>query len=102
MVDDSRSIKESYSWTIGVDLSFGDRSLQISVETYQIPAFVNFWWQSGTNAVVYFQAQPVSVNSTWTTSVTLHNSGGQYHVLVAKSEAYGEVLATTVHVTVTI
>ena len=101
LADETLSIKESHLWTMNIDLSFGSRSVQITVDTYQIPVFVTFWWQSGTNAFVYLQTQQVSVNSTWTTSVTLHNSGGQYNLLVAKSEARGEGL-TIIHVRSTI
>jgi hypothetical protein len=92
LVEDTVSIKESQLWTMSVDLLFGDRTMQLSVETSQIPVFVTFWWQSGTNAFVYIQSQPVAVNSTWTTTVTLHNSGGQYNLLVTKSETQGEGL----------
>jgi hypothetical protein len=101
LVNDTVSIKESQLWTMSVDLLFGDRTTQLSVETYQIPVFVTFWWQSGTNAFVLLQSQPVAVNSTWATTVTLHNSGGQYNVLVSKSETHGEGL-TNIHVKVTI
>jgi hypothetical protein len=101
LVEDTVSIKESQLWTLSVDLFFGDRTMQLSVETYQIPVFVTFWWQSGTNAFVYLQSQPVAVNSTWTTTVTLHNSGGQYNILVTKSETQGEGL-TSIHARATI
>jgi len=101
LIDETVSIKEEYVRQISVDLSFGDRNAQITVETYTIPVYATLWWQSGTNALLYFQNQPVAVNSTWTTTVTLHNSGGEYSFLVAKSEAFGEGL-TAIHVRITV
>jgi len=94
-------IKEQYLQQLNVDLSFGDRNVGITVETYALPVYVTLWWQSGTNALVYLQNQPVAVNSTWTTTVMLHNSGGQYSFLVSKNELYGEGL-TTIHFRITI
>jgi hypothetical protein len=97
LIDDTVSIKEQQTWQFGLDLSFGGRDVQVSIETYNIPIYATLWWQSGTEAVLYVQHQPVGVNSTWTASVTLRNSGGQYSIIVSKNELYGEGL-TTIHV----
>jgi len=101
LTDVTIPIKEQYLQQVSVDLSFGDRNVEIAVETYALPVYVTLWWQSGTSALIYLKNQPVTVNSTWTTSVTLHNSGGQYSFLVSKNEVYGEGL-TTIHVSITI
>ncbi len=101
LLDETASIKETYIRQLNFNVFFGNRGMGVTVETYKIPVYVTLWWQSGTNAFVYLQDQPVAVNSTWTTSVTLHNSGGHYWFLVAKSEAFGEGL-TTIHVRVTV
>ena len=101
LIDENVSIKEEYVRQLSVDVSFGNRNLQITLETYTLPVYATLWWQSGTNALVYFQSQPVAVNSTWTTTVTLHNSGGEYSFLVAKSEAFGEGL-TAIHVRIAV
>jgi hypothetical protein len=101
LADVTVSIKEQYSQPFNVDLVFGDRNVEVVVQTSNLPVYATLWWQSGTNALIYIKSQPVSVNSTWTSSVTLHNSGGQYFFLVAKNEAYGEGL-TTIHVRIAV
>jgi len=88
LVDETTSIKESYVRQLNIDTSFGSRNVNITVETFQIPVLVIFWWQQGTtNARILFGNQPVQVNSTFTTNVSVQNSGGIYYLMVAKSEA---------------
>ena len=88
LVDETTSIKESYVRQLNIDTSFGSRNVNITVETFQIPVLVIFWWQQGTtNARILFGNQPVQVNSTFTTNVSVQNSGGIYYLMVAKRRA---------------
>src|SRR6266487_1365106 len=109
LVDETTSIKESYVRQFNIDTTFGSRNVEITVETLQIPAYVIFWWQQGTtNARILFGNQQVLVNSTFTTNVSVQNSGGTYYLMVAKSETTctpcmnceSPTCITTIHVVV--
>ena len=100
LIDETVPIKEEYLRQLNVTVLLGNRNVAVTVQTYNIPVFVTLWWQSGTSASVYVQDEAVAVNSTWTRSVTLHDSGGRYQLIVNKNESFGEGL-TTIHVRVT-
>ena len=87
LVNETTTIKESFVWQMNVDVTFGSRNVEITVETLTHPVLVTFWWQKGaTIAKLYLGNQLVDVNSPSTMNVSVHDSGGIYYLMVQKSE----------------
>jgi len=98
LVDDSLTLKENHQWQFDLFV-LGNRNVNITVSTVQYPVFVTFWYQQNLAATTYLFDKQVTNTTQGGFNVSVSQSG-TYYLTVQKSEQYGEIVTTAVHVEV--
>jgi len=98
LVADTQTVKESHQWQFDLFV-LGNRNVNIAVSTAQYDVYVTFWYQQNSVATTYLVRKQVTNITQAGFNVGVQQSG-TYHLIVQKTEQYGETVTTIVHVEV--